>query len=270
MSTSNLSLKNIFLLPNPVGFLREMDSRGLLSEVDNHVAQMAELGRKSRQDKDLFDHSLKVLENAISHESDGADVVLRAAAFLHDVGKPATRKVTPGRGVTFDGHEVVGARIIKPSLFKGGFSKTEVIQITELIRLHMRSHGFTRGNKKMWNDSAVRRLMNDASSEEQLNRLVIIFKSDVTSKHASKRTAVQRQVDRLVAEMDRIRAADGRSAMRPAIDGNRVMEVLGIGPGPALGKVMKFLNSDEGILLSEGEAINMIVEKFGSSKNTSK
>ena len=270
MSTSNLSLKNIFLLPNPVGFLREMDSRGLLSEVDNHVAQMAELGRKSRQDKDLFDHSLKVLENAISHESDGADVVLRAAAFLHDVGKPATRKVTPGRGVTFDGHEVVGARIIKPSLFKGGFSKTEVIQITELIRLHMRSHGFTRGNKKMWNDSAVRRLMNDASSEEQLNRLVIIFKSDVTSKHANNRTAVQRQVDRLVAEMDRIRAADRRSAMCPAIDGNRVMEVLGIGPGPALGKVMKFLNSDEGILLSEGEAINMIVEKFGSSKNTSK
>lgn len=270
MSTSTLSLRSIFLLPNPVGFLQEMDRRSLLIDVDNHVAQMPELGRKSRQDKDLFDHSLKVLENAISHESDGADVVLRAAAFLHDVGKPATRKVTPGRGVTFDGHEVVGARIIKPSLFKGVFSKTEVIQITELIRLHMRSHGFTRGNKKMWNDSAVRRLMNDASSEEQLNRLVIIFKSDVTSKHASKRTAVQRQVDRLVAEMDRIRAADRRSAMCPAIDGNRVMEVLGIGPGPALGKVMKFLNSDEGILLSEGEAINMIVEKFGSSKNTSK
>ena len=266
MSTSTLSLRSIFLLPNPVGFLREMDRLGLLNDVDNHVSKMAELGRNNRKDKDLLDHSLKVLENAISHESGGTDVVLRAAAFLHDVGKPATRKVTPGRGVTFDGHEVVGARIIKPSLFKGGFSKTEVTQITELIRLHMRSHGFTRGNKKMWNDSAVRRLMNDVSSEEQLNRLIIIFRADVTSKHASKRAAVQRQVDRLVAEMDRIRAADNRSAMRPAIDGNRVMEILGIGSGPKLGKVMKFLNSDEGILLKEDEAISIVTEKFGSSK----
>lgn len=263
MSTSNLSLKSIFLLPNPVGFLREMDRLGLLNDVDNHIAQIAELGRNSRQDKDLFDHSLKVLENAISHESDDADVVLRAAAFLHDVGKPATRKVAPGRGVTFDGHEVVGARIIKPSLIKGGFSSAEVKQITELIRLHMRSHGFTRGDKKMWNDSAVRRLMNEVSSEKQLERLVIIFRSDVTSKHASKRAAVQRQVDRLVAEMDRIRDADKRSAMRPAIDGNRVMEILGIGPGPELGRVMRFLNSDEGILLNEDEAISMVTEKFG-------
>jgi polynucleotide adenylyltransferase/metal dependent phosphohydrolase len=246
-----------------------MDRRSKLGDIDNHVAQMAELGRKSRQDKDLFDHSLKVLENAISHENDSADVVLRAAAFLHDVGKPATRRVVPGRGVTFDGHEVVGSRIIKPSLFKGGFSKTEVTQITELIRLHMRSHGFTRGDKKMWNDSAVRRLMNEVSSEKQLKRLVIIFRSDVTSKHASKRAAVQRQGDRLVTEMDRIRAADNRSAMRPAIDGNRVMEILGIGPGPELGKVMRLLNSDEGILLNEDEAINMIVEKFDSSKNVS-
>lgn len=269
MSASLLNLKSIFLLPNPVGFLREMDRRNQLIDVDKHIAQMAETGRNSRQDKDLFDHSLKVLMNAISYESDGADVVLRAAAFLHDVGKPATRRVVPSRGVTFDGHEVVGARIIKRSLFKGGFSKVEVTQITELIRLHMRSHGFTRGDKKMWNDSAVRRLMNEVSSDEQLDRLTIIFRSDVTSKHASKRAAVQRQVDRLVDEMDRIRAVDSRSAMRPALDGNKVMEILGIDPGPALGRVMKFLNSDEGILLSEDEAINMIVEKFGSSKNVS-
>jgi len=270
MSTSLLNLKSIFLLPNPVGFLREMDHRGQLSSIDHHIAKMAELGRNSRQDKDLFDHSLKVLENAISHENDSADVVLRAAAFLHDVGKPATRRVIPGRGVTFDGHEVVGARIIKPSLFKGVFSSAEVNQITELIHLHMRSHGFTRGDKKMWNDSAVRRLMNDVSSEEQLNRLIIIFRSDVTSKHASKRTAVQRQVDRLVAEMDRIRAADNRSAMRPAIDGNKVMEILGICPGPELGKVMRFLNSDEGILLSENEAVSVVTERFGFDKNMSK
>lgn len=270
MSTSALSLRSIFLLPNPAGFLREMDRRSKFGDIDNHVAQMAELGRKSRQDKDLFDHSLKVLENAISHENDSADVVLRAAAFLHDVGKPATRRVVPGRGVAFDGHEIVGARIIKPSLSKGGFSKTEVTQITELIRLHMRSHGFTRGDKKMWNDSAVRRLMNEVSSEKQLNRLVVIFRSDVTSKHASKRSAVQRQVDRLVAEMDRIRVADNRSAMRPAIDGNRVMEILCIGPGPALGTVMRFLNSDEGILLSENEAVSVVIERFGSDKNMSK
>ena len=270
MSTSALSLRSIFLLPNPVGFLREMDHCGQLSSIDHHIAKMAELGRNSRQDKDLFDHSLKVLENAISHENDGADVVLRAAAFLHDVGKPATRRVDPGRGVTFDGHEVVGARLIKPSLFKGCFSSAEIKQITELIRMHMRSHGFTRGDKKMWNDSAVRRLMNDVSSEGQLNRLLVIFRSDVTSRHVSKRAAVQRQVDRLASEMDRIRAADNRSAMRPAIDGNKVMEILGISPGPELGTVMRFLNSDEGIRLNEDEAINMIVEKFGSDKNMSK
>lgn len=270
MSASLLNLKSIFLLPNPVGFLREMDHRGQLSSIDHHIARMAELGRNSRQDKDLFDHSLKVLENAISHENDGADAVLRAAAFLHDVGKPATRRVVSGRGVTFDGHEVVGARLIKPSLFKGGFSSAEVKQITELIRLHMRSHGFTRGDKKMWNDSAVRRLMNEVSNNEQLNRLVIIFRSDVTSKHASKRAAVQRRVDRLVDEMGRIRAVDSSSAMRPAIDGNRVMEILGIGPGPELGEVMRFLNSDEGIHLNEGEAVSVVTERFGSDKNMSK
>lgn len=270
MSTSSLSLRSNFNLPNPVGFLREMDRRNQLKDINNHVAKMAELGRNSRQDKDLFDHSLRVLENAISYESDGADVVLRAAAFLHDVGKPATRRVVSGRGVTFDGHEAVGARIIKPSLFKGGFSKTEVNQIAELIRLHMRSHGFTRGDKKMWNDSAVRRLMNEVSSKEQMERLTIIFRSDVTSKHASKRVAVQRQVDRMVAEMDRIRDVDNRRAMRPAINGNRVMEILGIGPGPELGKVMKFLNSDEGIRLNEDEAVSAVTERFGSDKNMRK
>lgn len=253
------TLKEILLSADPVSILREMDVNGSLAALDPAISGLRLAIVPGAHHKDNLDHSIRVLENAIERE-DVPDLVLRTAALLHDVGKPATRKFGVRKSVSFDGHEIVGAAIARKMLKKHGYSKSEISEISELIALHMRSHGFEENGA--WTDSGVRRLIGDVSSDKQMDRLVIIFYSDVTTKHAHKRKAIHDQVDHLVNAIVRVKREDERKSLRPAIDGCEVMEILGINPGKELGVVMKFLNSDDGVFLSREDAISEIIRRF--------
>ena len=256
-----MTLRKILSEGHPDVFLARQVERGSIYVVSPYLAALRMKGNGGAH-KDVLNHSIKVLGNAISHEDDGVDVVLRAAALLHDVGKPATRRISRGKA-TFKCHDAVGARMIPEVLDGHGFSSREVKQIAELVRLHMRSHGFRDKGRQVWSESAVRRFMSNLpKDEDQVRRLFIIFKSDTTSKHKSKRDLVVRAVEALEAEMGRVSAKDTREAMRPALDGNEVMKMTGLTPGPELGRIMKFLNSDEGVCLSRAEAVDAIWYNF--------
>ena len=240
------------MMRDPVGVIRDMDNRGVLASFEPVVAGLRMERLAGARHKDNLEHSIRVLEYAIARESK-PDLILRTAALLHDVGKPATRRIGGRNSVTFDGHEVVGAKIARRILKKHGFTAGEIDEIAELIALHMRSHGFEESGS--WSDSAVRRLVNDVSTSEQMDRLLIIFYSDVTTKHDHKREAIHRQVDLLAQEIERVKAEDARKALRPAIDGFEVMAAFNLEPGRKLGRIMRFLNSDEGISMSREEAL---------------
>lgn len=254
---------------DPVAFLSRQVERRTIHRVSPHLADLRMHDTQGLH-KDVLNHSIKVLANAIRMEDHGLDVVLRAAALLHDIGKPATRLITPDGNVSFTHHEFVGARMIPKVLAGQGFSTREVRQVKELVRLHMRSHGFRESGRGAWSDSAVRRFMRDLpEDEEQVRRLFILYRSDVTSKNPKRRAKIRRTIDRLEAAMARVKAADERQAARPALDGHDVMEMFNLTPGRRLGEVMRFLNSDEGIRLGRAEVVEAIRSRFPSLESES-
>lgn len=253
------TLKNILMSDKPGDMLRKMDSDGTLTELEPALAELRMPMKPGVHHKDNLVHSIKVLDNAIEREINGPDLVLRTAALFHDIGKPPTRKFNGRKNVTFDGHEYVGSNMVRKILRKHGYSKPEINEISTIVRLHMRSHGFGEGD---WSDSAVRRLMTDAGNDSVLDRLVIVFYADATTANMKKLNAHHKGIDKLKEEIKRVKEEDSRKAMRPAINGNEVMDLFNLKPGRELGAIMKFLNSDEGITLTKEEAINAIREKF--------
>ena len=251
------TLKNVLLANDPVAVLTQMDAAGTLVCLEPTLAELRMEYLPGAHHKDNLDHSIKVLQQAIDRET-APDLILRTAAIFHDVGKPATRKLDKRNTVTFDGHETVGARMIPKILKKHGYSKSEIAQVAELVALHMRSHGFE--DNGSWTDSGVRRLINDLSNEQQMDRLITIFYADVTTKHEHKRNRIHAQVDNLVAAIKDVKEKDARKSLRPSIDGHEVMKMFNLAPGRELGQIMKFLNTDEGIALSREEAIAKISE----------
>lgn len=243
----------------PVEALRKMDSNGTLAEFEPALADLRMPMKKGYHHKDNLTHSIQVLENAIAREENGADLILRTAALFHDIGKPATRKFNGRKSVTFDGHEYVGSKMVKRILSKHDYNKNEIAEISKIVSLHMRSHGFGEGD---WTDSAVRRLMNDAGNDEILERLIIVFYADATTANKAKLERHHKGIEKLKNEIIRVRKEDARKALRPALNGNEVMELMNLTPGRELGSIMKFLNSDEGVHLSKDEAIQTIREKF--------
>lgn len=248
------TLRDVLRLPNAGQLLRELHTAG---ELESILPELTAMDIKSRAHKDMFEHSIRVLENAVEITDGQADDILRVAALLHDVGKPATRKLVKG-GATFVNHDVVGSKIIKRILPKYGYSKDETAKVATLVRLHMRSHSFENG----WTDSAVRRLITDAGDREQLERLIVVFAADATTSNKKKRDGYRANARKLEAEAVRVIEDDARKAMRPALDGNEVMELMNLKPGRELGAIMKFLNSDEGITLTRDEAIKEITARF--------
>lgn len=206
--------------------------------------------------KDVYEHSLTVLRQAIDLEKQRfpgtpPDVPLRLAALLHDIGKPATRKLEPGGGVTFHHHDIKGARLARKRLQALRFDSDTIASVTTLIELHLRFFGYAEG---AWTDSAVRRYVRDAGDE--LSRLHILTRADVTTRNKRKAARLASAYDDIERRIAELAVAEELGAMRPALDGNRIQEVLGIRPGPQVGQAYRFLldlRLDEG-LLDEAEA----------------
>ena len=252
------TLKNILLGMNPVKELRALIATGELYSLEPTLSELLMPIPAGYHHKDNLEHSIRVLGNAIERETNGPDLILRTAALFHDIGKPATRQFGPKGSVTFTNHDTVGAKMVKKILPAHGYSKQEISQVAVLIHMHMRSHTFKTG----WSESAVRRMVVDAGSADQLERLIVIFYSDATTKIDTKREGIYRNVSLLTDALNEVKKKDARAKLRPALNGNEVAEILNLTPGIELGKVMKFLNQDQNISLEREDAIALLKENF--------
>jgi poly(A) polymerase len=199
--------------------------------------------------KDVYEHSLTVLDQAISYEKSrghSPDLVLRIASLLHDIGKPATKRVEAGGVVSFHHHDVVGAKLAGRRLKTLRFDKDTITAVTRLIELHLRFFGYT---DTAWTDSAVRRYVRDAG--DQLERLHILTRADVTTRNRRKADRLAFAYDDLEDRIAAIAEAEGVAAVRPDLDGAAIMALLGLKPGPEVGEAYRFLlelRLDEGPL----------------------
>ncbi|MGQ0776451.1 MAG: CCA tRNA nucleotidyltransferase [Pseudonocardiales bacterium] len=235
--------------------------RGIELLVDSGLAQhvLPELPAmrleidEHHQHKDVYVHSLTVLDQVIALEDGGPDLVLRLAALLHDIGKPATRRHEPAGGVSFHHHEAVGAKLVRKRLRALRYPARVIEDVAQLVFLHLRFHGYGRGE---WTDSAVRRYVTDAG--ELLPRLHKLVRADCTTRNRRKAATLQRTYDDLEARIERIRAQEDLARVRPDLDGNAIMELLGLEPGPLVGQAwrhLKELRLDRGPLTrDEAEA----------------
>jgi poly(A) polymerase len=205
-------------------FLPELS--GLRLEIDEHA-----------QHKDVYEHTLIVVANAVRLEgADGPDFVLRMAALMHDVGKPATKAVGRDGRVSFHHHEVVGARMTKQRMKALKYPKDVTAEVVELVALHLRFYGYGRGE---WTDSAVRRYVADAGP--LLPRLHKLTRSDCTTRNRRKAAALAADYDALEERIAAIAAAEDLARVRPDLDGNAIMELLGVPPGPVVGQAWRHL-----------------------------
>ena len=201
--------------------------------------------------KDVYEHSLTVLAQAIDlekqrHPGQAPDVTLRLAALLHDIGKPATRKLEPGGAVSFHHHDVKGARMARKRLQALRFDGATTDAVCQLIEQHLRFFGYAEG---AWTDSAVRRYVRDAG--DQLERLHILTRADVTTRNKRKATRLRTAYDDIESRIAALAEQEELDAMRPELDGNRIQEVLGIRPGREVGEAYRFLldiRLDEGVI----------------------
>jgi poly(A) polymerase len=215
-----------------------MVDTGLADHVLPEVPAMRLEIDEHHQHKDVYQHSLVVLEQAIELEEPGSepDLVLRLAALLHDIGKPETRRHIPGGGVSFHHHEVVGAKLTRKRLRALRYSKEIIEDVSQLVYLHLRFHGYGRGE---WTDSAVRRYVTDAGP--LLSRLHKLVRADCTTRNRRKALALQRTYDELEVRIARIAAEEDLARVRPDLDGNEIMRLLGLAPGPLVGQAWKYL-----------------------------
>jgi poly(A) polymerase len=202
--------------------------------------------------KDVYEHSLTVLEQAIELESrlpTRPDLVSRLAALLHDVGKPATRRFEDGGKVSFHHHDVVGAKLVRKRMTALRFSSDEIKAVSELVFLHLRFHGYGEG---AWTDSAVRRYVRDAG--DQLERLHILTRADCTTRNQAKAARLRRAYDDLEARIAVLAEQEELASLRPDLDGRQIMELLEVPPGPLVGQAYRYLlelRIDEGPLGAE-------------------
>ena len=189
--------------------------------------------------KDVYEHTLTVVEQAIDYERDyglEGDIVLRLAALMHDVGKPATRNFEPGGAVSFYNHDMVGAKITKKRLQALRFDNDTIKAVSLLIELHLRFFGYT---DQAWSDSAVRRYVRDAG--EQLHRLHALTRADVTTRNRRKAERLSHAYDDLESRIAEISAKEELDAIRPDLNGQEIAEILGVPPSPVIGSASKFL-----------------------------
>ncbi|WP_120004058.1 CCA tRNA nucleotidyltransferase [Nesterenkonia muleiensis] len=219
-----------------------MVETGLAEMVLPEVPALKLTDDEHHRHKDVYQHSLQVMEQAAGLETDpggpvpGPDFILRFAALMHDVGKPKTRRFESGGGVSFRHHDVVGAKLTRKRMQALKFDKESIRAVSHLVELHMRFYGY---GDQGWTDSAVRRYVTDAG--DQLERLHRLTRSDVTTRNRKKAARLARAYDDLEARIAELREQEELNKIRPHLDGQQIMEILEIPPGPQVGKAYSFL-----------------------------
>ena len=232
-------LVKLVTAPWPRRGLELLVGTGLADHVIPELPALALERDEHHRHKDVYEHTLTVLEQAIELEDrlgGGPDFVSRFAALMHDVGKPRTRKFQDDGSVTFHHHDVVGAKITRKRMKALRFSNEQIAAVSELVELHLRFHGYGSGE---WTDSAVRRYVRDAG--DQLERLHILTRADCTTRNKRKAERLRRTYDDLEARIARLAEEEELASIRPDLDGNQIMEILGIGPGREVGRAYKHL-----------------------------
>jgi len=232
-------LVKLICAPNPRAGLTLMVDTGLAGYVLPELPALALERDEHHRHKDVYEHTLTVLEQAIAQEDrlgGQPDFVSRFAALMHDVGKPKTRRFLGDGSVTFHHHDVVGAKLTRKRMQALRFSSDQIDQVCKLVELHLRFHGYGTGE---WTDSAVRRYVRDAG--DQLERLHILTRADCTTRNRRKAERLARTYDDLEARIARLSEEEELASIRPELDGNQIMEILGIGPGREVGEAYKFL-----------------------------
>src|SRR6516165_8679709 len=242
-------LDKLLLGDDPVAGIDLVVETGMGEVVLPEVGGMRMAIDEHHQHKDVYQHSLTVLRQAIALEDDGPDLVLRWAALLHDIGKPATRRHEPNGGVSFHHHEVVGAKMARKRLRSLKYSRQMLEDISQLVYLHLRFHGYGDGR---WTDSAVRRYVTDAGP--LLSRLHKLVRADCTTRNKRRATRLQANYDGLEQRIAELAAKEDLQRVRPDLDGNQIMQLLDIPAGPEVGEAWRYLKElrlDRGPLTTE-------------------
>jgi poly(A) polymerase len=233
-------LVKLVTAPYPRRGLTLLVETGLAERVLPELPALALERDEHHRHKDVYEHTLTVLEQTIDLEDrlpgGGPDFVSRFAALMHDVGKPRTRRFAEDGTVTFHHHDVVGAKISRARMKALRFSNDVIDAVSKLVELHLRFHGYGSGE---WTDAAVRRYVRDAG--DQLERLHVLTRADCTTRNKGKAERLRRTYDDLESRIAALAEQEELAAIRPDLDGNQIMEILGIGPGPEVGQAYQHL-----------------------------
>ena len=233
-------LVKLVCAPHPRLGLTLLTDTGLAAYVLPELPALALERDEHHRHKDVYQHTLTVLEQSMELEDrlegGGPDFVSRFAALMHDVGKPKTRRFLDDGTVTFHHHDVVGAKLTRKRMKALRFSNDEIDAVTKLVELHLRFHGYGSGE---WTDSAVRRYVRDAGDE--LERLHMLTRADCTTRNQRKAERLRRIYDDLETRIERLAEQEELESIRPDLDGNQIMEILGIGPGREVGEAYHHL-----------------------------
>ena len=229
-------LDKLLLGSDPAAGIDLMVQSGLGDVVLPEIGAMRMAIDEHHQHKDVYEHSLTVLRQAIELEDDGPDLVLRWSALLHDIGKPSTRRHEADGGVSFHHHEVVGAKMTRKRMRALRYSKQMIEDVSQLVYLHLRFHGYGDGK---WTDSAVRRYVTDAGP--LLSRLHKLVRADCTTRNKRRAARLQANYDDLEARIAELAAKEDLQRVRPDLDGNAIMEILGIPAGPEVGEAWRYM-----------------------------
>jgi poly(A) polymerase len=233
-------LVKLVCAPYPRLGLTLLVETGLAQRVLPELPALALERDEHHRHKDVYEHTLTVLEQSIDLEGrlpgGGPDFVARFAALMHDVGKPRTRRFVGDGTVTFHHHDVVGAKLTRKRMQALRFSNDEIDAVARLVELHLRFHGYGSGE---WTDSAVRRYVRDAGDE--LERLHVLTRADCTTRNRRKAERLRRTYDDLEERIARLSEEEELASLRPDLDGNQILGILGIGPGREVGEAYAHL-----------------------------
>ena len=228
----------ILMSPNPRTGITILVDTGIADIVIPEIPKLRLEVDEHHHHKDVYEHSITVLEQAIMQEDrlGGPNLVIRLAALLHDIGKPKTRNFIEGGGVSFHHHEIVGSRLVKKRLQELRFDGETTEAVEVLTALHLRFHGYGDGE---WSDSAVRRYVRDAG--DLLIHLHVLTRADCTTRNKAKATRLSKVYGSLEARIDVLMEQEELSKIRPDLDGAQVMQILNLKPSRDVGAAMDFL-----------------------------